>query len=333
MELRISEEDSAPQPFVKWVGGKRQIAATILDIAGVQGAKLRFNGYFEPFVGGGAMFYHLKQEGFLEGCSNLNRIHLSDVNTPLLVCYRSVQMDVEALIKALETHRNSHYDDLTNANAKDLSRADRGELVAVRGERTSLYKTYIKVRSDYNKLKQEFSIGSPDNLSEGELNLAAMFLYLNRAGFNGMYRENASGEMNIPPGRYVKPELVNAPVLRACAKALHGVDLQVRGFEEALRQVKQGDLVYLDPPYFDTFTAYSKGGFDYDAQVQLASLAAAAAKRGAKVIISNSDTEEMRNLYNENGFTVGELKAARNINSDGKGRAKVTEIVAYNSLT
>lgn len=279
------------------------------------------------------MFYHMNQQGVLESAIASGKIELSDVNRPLMECYLAVRSNLEALLEELERHKEAHYKDLPLASTMDMGRSDRGGEPAARGARSKLYSYYLAVRNDYNKLKQEFTGDSQLAVCDGGLRLAAMFLYLNRAGFNGMYRENSKGEMNIPPGRYAKPELVNAEVLHACSAALQGVQLHVRGFEAALSQAGAGDLVYLDPPYFDTFTAYSKGGFDLEAQRQLAEAAAAAAARGAKVIISNSDTPEMRELYETHGFTVGELKAARNINSDGAGRAKVTEIVAFNSLS
>lgn len=331
MENHISDKQGA-QPFIKWVGGKRQLADEIMHIACLDVQSDALIGYYEPFVGGGALFYALKQRGLLERALSHHGVHLSDVNQPLIETYRAVKDSVEPLIAELQVHSSAHYADLPSALAGDKGRSDRGGVNAVRGSRSLLYAHYFKVRSEYNKSKQEFTGDMLAGSSEDGVKLAAMFLYLNRAGFNGMYRENSKGEMNIPPGRYTKPELVNAEVLRACSSALQCVDLQVRGFEHALKEAKRGDLVYLDPPYFETFTAYSKGGFDYMAQQKLAEAAKAAAESGAKVIISNSDTEEMRELYKKNGFEVGELKAARNINSDGAGRAKVTEIVAFNVL-
>jgi DNA adenine methylase len=317
------------QPFIKWVGGKRSLAPLIRDIAGISD-KRKFDGYFEPFLGGAAMFYDLMASGSLEVARAAGRVHLSDVNEPLIVTYRAVRASVEPLIKALEGHRHSHYKDLELACPADKGRSERGGVTAKRGSRSSLYVHYLQVRDEYNKIKQEIKIGFDEAVSQDEVKLAAMFLYLNRAGFNGMYRENSKGEMNIPPGRYTNPEIVNREVLERCSAALEGVVLRARPFDAAIAKAGKGDLVYLDPPYFDTFTGYAKGGFNRDAQEELAKAAKAAVGRGASVIISNSDTDEMRELYDKYGFSVGEVQAARNINSDGSGRAKVTEIVAYN---
>ena len=331
MEAHFSLKSTIPQPFIKWVGGKRNLTSEILKAASID-EESDISGYFEPFLGGGAMFYALLDADILSKARKSKRIHLSDINAPLVSTYRVVRVAVDKLIRGLDEHRKAHFEDLKLAADKDIGRADRGGQLARRGARTALYRHYLAVRDNYNKLKETFSVGKGGKVSEDEVRLASMFLYLNRAGFNGMYRENSKGEMNIPPGRYANPEIVNEAVLKACAESLKSVDLQVRSFEEALAEAKEGDLVYLDPPYFETFTAYAKGGFNLDSQESLACAAQTAAKRGARVVISNSDTQEMRKLYKAKGFKVSEIKAARNINSDGAGRAKVTEIVAYNSI-
>jgi DNA adenine methylase len=313
------------QPFLKWVGGKRQLAPKILELTGI-GINAKFKGYIEPFLGGGSMFYYLRNVGLINQKSPKNVI-LSDINLPLVITYQMVQQDVEGVIKELQGHRDGHYKELKKQRGLDRGRVDRGGIRAARGERTQLYNYYYQVRDAYNVLKTKIELGSDDK--NEWCKLAAMFLYLNRVGFNGMYRENAKGEMNIPAGRYSNPEIINEAVLRKCALALKGVKIKHQSFGRALSKAKQGYLVYLDPPYFDTFNGYSSSGFNLQSQVELGLLASQAAKLKATVVISNSYTKEMKELYLKYGFEIAEIKAARNINSDGTGRNKVSEIVAF----
>lgn len=324
---RNKESDTGPyQPFIKWVGGKRALAAEILKKAKIC-PEFRFGSYFEPFLGGGAMFFHLASKGAI---SPGTRVHLSDINGPLIATYKSIQGDLERLLRQLRRHAHNHLKD-GNALKDSILSMERSiggawlKGVAKAEETEGLERDYYYWVRDglYNKIKKGYL---DTDLS---VHIAAAFLYLNRTGFNGMYRENASGFMNIPKGRYANPSIVNEAVLRAAREALQGVDLCSRGYAESLRAAGRGDLVYIDPPYFETFTDYSKGGFGKDEQEELAGLASMAAQRGASVIISNSDTKLMSGLYESRGFSVARIKAARNINSDGAGRAKVSEIIAF----
>jgi DNA adenine methylase len=159
---------------------------------------------------------------------------------------------------------------------------------------------------------------------------AARTIYLNRTGYNGLYRVNRAGKFNVPMGRHTNPTLCDADNLRACAGALQGVDVRVQDFEAAASGARKGDLVYFDPPYVpvsDTadFTSYVPGGFGADQQRRLAALFARLAARGVHVVLSNSDTSTVRKLYA--GFRIERVMAARFINSRGTRRGKVGEVV------
>jgi DNA adenine methylase len=159
---------------------------------------------------------------------------------------------------------------------------------------------------------------------------AARTIYLNKAGFNGLYRVNSAGRFNVPFGRYTNPTLCDADNLRACSCALRRVDLRVRDFEETARRAKAGDFVYFDPPYVpvsDTaaFTSYVPGGFGYEEQQRLARVFADLAGRGVLVMLSNSDTTPVRELYQ--GFRIDRVLASRSINSKTTARGKVGEVV------
>ena len=315
-------------PFIKWVGGKRAIAHEILDLAQVTGSESFKDGikkYIEPFLGGGAMFFHLKNIGLINDETN---VVLSDMNRSLIITYEVVQGNCEALIKRLKMHANNH-------SMKDVSWADsttkKEAAFNISKKKPNLdegHYYYYYVRDFiYNRLHKQTSL-SPS----GKVELAAAFIYLNRTGFNGMYRENAAGEMNIPRGRYVNPAIVNEDVLRLAGVALKGVKIDCVPYSESIKKASKGTLVYMDPPYYETFNDYNQGGFGKDEQEELAKSAEDISAKNVKVVISNSCDAGgfILALYKRHGLSVvTELKAARNINSDGKGRSKVKEIVAF----
>ncbi len=211
---------------------------------------------------------------------------LTDINSELIDCYRAVRDKVEPVIGALKRHR---YDETH----------------------------YYRVRAI-----------DPASLARPER--AARTIYLNKTGYNGLYRVNRSGKFNVPMGRYTNPRVCDADNLRACSAALKGVEVQVRDFETQVARARAGDFVYFDPPYVpvsDTadFTSYAPGGFGLDGQRRLAALFASLARRGVHVVLSNSDTPLVRELYR--GFRIARVLAARNINSRGALRGKVGEVV------
>jgi DNA adenine methylase len=159
---------------------------------------------------------------------------------------------------------------------------------------------------------------------------AARTIYLNKTGYNGLYRVNRAGKFNVPMGRYTNPMLCDAGNLRACSIALQGVDLRVVDFEDVASRAKAGDFVYFDPPYVPVsdsadFTSYVPGGFGADQQRRLAGVFAKLARRGVYTMLSNSDTLTVRELYRD--FRIDTVLAARFINSRGSRRGKVGEVV------
>jgi len=313
-----SENKAQYTPFIKWVGGKRAIAAEILEKAGID-TKNPFKAYFEPFLGGGAMFFHLKNIGLIGPDT---KVTLSDMNKSLITTYGVIQKKCTKLISKLKEHEKNHGNLLwlETKKGKSFSLFVQEQRPRLR-EREQYY--YYYVRDIYNDLHKKSKLSS-----DLKIDLAAAFIYLNRTGFNGMYRENADGKMNIPCGRYSNPAIVNAGVLESASKALQGVKIKHCPYQDSLKLARPGSLVYFDPPYFETFTDYNGGGFGEAEQKELA-LLAGAVKSGVKVIISNSSNHFTRELYEKQGFECDFINAARNINSDGQGRSKVKEIVAF----
>lgn len=173
----------------------------------------------------------------------------------------------------------------------------------------------------------------PDTLPLSER--AARLLYLNKTCYNGLYRENRSGQFNVPFGRYKNPSIYDEDNLRAASRALQTATIEQAHFSDVLNQIQTGDFVYFDPPYHPVsstanFTAYSKNSFGETEQTQLRDVFAALAARDVYVMLSNSDTPFIRALYQD--FTIGEVWASRQINSKATKRGRVGEVIVSNAV-
>ena len=162
---------------------------------------------------------------------------------------------------------------------------------------------------------------------------AARMIYLNKTGYNGLYRVNRSGHFNVPFGRYVNPGIFDEENLLKISEALQGVDLSVRSYEQTIKETGRGDFIYADPPYVpltatSDFTGYIPGGFGLKEQQALAQALREAGGRGAHFLQSNSATDTVRKLYQD--FTLETVQATRMINCNGASRGKIDELIAYN---
>ncbi len=260
------------RPFLKWAGGKRQLLGEL-----VRRVPERYARYFEPFIGGGALFFHLKPR----------KAVLADVNERLIRTYTGVRNHVDDVIALLQTypHEEKFFYELRKVN--------------------------IDVRSDAE--------------------VAAWLIYLNKTGFNGLYRVNRSNRFNVPFGRHANPNFCDHATLRACSAALAHADLRVEDFEVAVAKAKRGDFVYFDPPYMplsvtSSFTSYTSNGFGVEQQTRLRNVALSLKKRGVSVLLSNSSAPLVRDLYRE-GFETVEVSATRAVNSKASARGEVIELV------
>ncbi len=184
-------------------------------------------------------------------------------------------------------------------------------------------------RHRYDK-EYYYEIRGQDPFKLSPVKRAARMIYLNRTGFNGLYRVNSKGEFNVPFGRYKDPLICDESNLRACSEQLRRVELKRSSFEKVLKHARERDLVYFDPPYIplsDTayFTAYEKSGFGMSNQERLAEVFDELAERGVYVILSNSDVPWMRSRYR--AHSIHSVKALRNINSKGDKRGRVGELI------
>jgi DNA adenine methylase len=271
------------KPLLKWAGGKARLAEQIARAFGGSCGGT----YFEPFVGSGAVYFHLRSRGLV------GRAVLSDANPKLVEVHRAVRDDVEGVLRAL--------DDLPAEDWK---------------------LRYYEVRERYN-----------DGPFRGPVH-AARFLWLNRAGYNGLYRENSRGAFNVPIGRYSSVSLPGREHFMRVSELLRGAEVRAAQFADVIAQAGEGDHVYCDPPYVPLsatacFTGYTGQGFDHDDQVALAWSARRAAGAGAVVVLSNHDLPVVRDeLYPpHHGFRhVAGPRVNRAI-SRGP-RAKVAEVIA-----
>jgi DNA adenine methylase len=268
------------RPFLKWAGGKRQLLPEIRGYV-----PERFNTYFEPFLGAGAVLFDLQPEVAI----------VNDINFELINAYKVIKDDVDALLDDLTGHKNEkeYYYRLRNIDRED-----------------------------------EFSSLSP-------VERASRIIYLNKTCFNGLFRVNSQGQFNVPFGYYKNPKFADNIVLRAAHRYLAHNEITILNddFETAVIQATKGDFVYFDPPYdpvsdTSSFTGYSLEGFNRNSQVRLKQVFDDLSKRGCKVLLSNSATPFIRDLYKE--YTIITISANRAINSDALGRGKIDEILVMN---
>jgi len=265
-----------PAPFLKWAGGKRQLLAHIEALL-----PERIDTYFEPFIGGAAVFFRLAAAG------RFRRAVIADANPQLVDCYKAIRDDVDEVIAQLQKYKNE--------------------------------------RALYYRVRRR----DPAALSQPER--AARLIYLNRCGYNGLYRVNSKGLFNVPFGRYQRPLICDEPRLRAAAAALKNVKIVCGDFAKTLKNVGPDDFAYLDPPYVPlsataSFTSYARGAFGNDDQERLAAVLRGLAARKVPALLSNSDCRITRDLYR--GFdAIQRVPARRAINSVGHARGPVDEIL------
>jgi DNA adenine methylase len=264
-----------PAPFLKWAGGKRQLLPSLLRTA-----PRVIDTYYEPFIGGGALFFALYAQ------KRFKRAVLADQNDELIRCYQALKDDVDEVIGELK--RLSHDE------------------------------------------KEYYSIRATDPAKMRAPERAARTIYLNKVGFNGLYRVNSRGLFNVPFGRYARPNICDEPRLRAAAAALQDVELRQQDFQKTVALAQPGDFVYFDPPYVpvsatSSFTSYAETPFGPDAQGRLATTLRELGARKVHALLSNSDCAQTRQLYK--GLRPRKVEVRRAINSVATRRGSVGEIL------
>ncbi len=302
---------SAVRPFLKWAGGKRQLLPILANYY-----PQKFSRYIEPFMGSAAVFFDLLNSGRLAR----RTIILADVNPDLIGCYRLLRDRPDAEIRSLTLLAPQY--------------RERG---------TSCYYDVRDLR--FNPLRAALQARANDPADVADMytpELAAMLIFLNRTGFNGLFRLNRRGGFNVPVGRYTNPRICDEAHLRAVASVLSSpsVTLALRSFDRTLADAGEGDFVYCDPPYAplsptSSFANYTADGFTSFDQRRLQQAVIAACARGAHVVVSNSSATEILKAYTtpearKVKLQVKPVPARRAINSRASSRGPVNELIISN---
>ena len=270
-------------PFLKWAGGKTYLLP-----------RLRlyyphsFETYFEPFLGGGAVFFDLRPKSAI----------LSDSNEDLIIAYQTVRRNVDSLIRSLT----------------DLA-------------------------AEYRKSPKEKYYEVRDHQDPAELDAVsrtARLIFLNKTCYNGLYRVNAQGHFNVPFGNYRNPTICDEEGLQTSSDALQSAVIRAMDYHEALRLVRTGDFVYLDPPYHPvsktaSFTRYTREDFGQAEQLELASeLSKLRGTVDCKILLSNAKVSHIESMYRRLGFDITLVTAPRMISCKPETRGKILEILVRN---
>jgi DNA adenine methylase len=293
------------RPFLKWAGGKRQL---ISEIEARLPADIdECTTYVEPFIGGGAVLFHLLKT------RNFEEVYISDLNPELILCYRTLQDDASKVI----THLSRLVD-------------------AYPAEQDDRKVAFYGIRDEWNS-----KVEGIESLSKTQkAKRTAQTLFLNKTCFNGLFRVNRKGEFNVPIGSYVNPSFQSPEDLLEVQSALQGVTIHEAPFEECEKWVNEATFVYFDPPYrplskTSSFVSYSKGDFNDDHQKRLAALFCTLDGMGVQLLLSNSDPKNtvpdddfFDDLYA--AFRIERVRANRAINSDASKRGKISELLIRN---
>lgn len=278
----IRKSQTTLQPFTKWTGGKRQLLPVIKSLM-----PDNYNSYFEPFIGGGALFFDLSPD----------KAVINDFNNELMNCYQQIKKHPQKLIELLTKHQEN--------NSKEY---------------------YLELRA----VDRDNRINKMTDVER-----AARIMYMLRVNFNGLYRVNSKNQFNVPYGRYKNPKIVDSELILSISTYLNSNDIRILNgdFEEAVKSVLAGDFIYFDPPYIplsetSAFTSYTHEGFSYEEQVRLRDVFRKLDKKGAYVMLSNSSSPLVEELYK--GFNIHKVEATRTNGAKASSRGKISEIIVTN---
>ncbi|WP_027332630.1 DNA adenine methylase [Mycoplasmopsis gallinarum] len=299
----VSESKKTVRPFLKWAGGKGQLLKEIEKYYPFENSKI--TKYAEPFVGGGAVLFDVLSK------YNLEEIYISDINVELINTYYVIKNMTDALIKLLKTYQDEYI-------SLDLE---------------ARKKYYMAMREQFNVIKVNGD--ETQNIVK-----AALMIFLNKTCFNGLYRVNKKGLFNVPMGSYKNPLICDEENLRAVAEKLQKVKIVCGDYKESASFIDENTFVYFDPPYrplteTSSFTAYTESLFTDEEQIELAHFVDNMHKKGAKIVISNSDPKNINEddeffdtIYSKH--QIKRVEATRMINSNSEARGKIKELLISN---
>ncbi len=265
--------------FLKWAGGKRRLIEQIDPYI-----PKKIDTYFEPFLGGGSMFFYIRQKYNPKNCV------LSDINEDLIETFKTVRDNPQELIKILIYFKNNNSEEF-----------------------------FYKIREKFNK-KQLTGIKRD-----------AAFIYLNKTCFNGLWRVNSKNEFNVPYGNHKNPGIFEEKNILLANNLLRGVKIICQDYRKILNSIKRGDLVYLDPCYDPlkktSFANYNPKRFCEKDRIEMAKFIWKLKNKKVNFILSNNKIPEMRIHYPLSNFKHLEILAPRFINSIGKERGNIVELL------
>jgi len=291
------------KPFLKWAGGKGQLIEKFNLFYPDELASGKIRTYIEPFVGGGAVLFDVLQKFDIE------RAVIIDLNKELINSYLCIKVDVKKIIEKLETLQKIFI---------DLSVEQKN-------------KYFLSIRKKYNSIKLN---------GQYDFEKAADFIFLNKTGFNGLYRVNSKGEYNVPFGKYKNPLICDKENLLLISKVLNKVEILHGDYSECKNFIDKDTFIYIDPPYrpitsTQSFVGYSQNGFNDNNQKELANFFKETSVIGCKIMLSNSDPKNSNpkdnffdDLYKD--FNIKRINAKRMINCQADKRGDITEIVVRN---
>jgi DNA adenine methylase len=301
--------DRRARPFLKWAGGKRQLLPRLREFYPAE-----FDTYHEPFLGSAAVFFDLADSGALQR----GRVRLTDVNADLIGCCLRLRDEPHAVIGHLRKLAADH------AAAPE--------------------EHYYRIRDEvFNPARAAITNGRHPRPEAYSPELAGMLIYLNRTGYNGLFRLNSSGLFNVPRGRYKNPRICDEENLRRVSSTLSELSVKMEhvSFKTVVRSAREGDFLYFDPPYAPLsttahFTSYTSDGFDSEDQRELQRVVFELVRKGCHVVLSNSTAPEIRTLYKDNpeaeklNIEAHTVPARRAINSKASRRGHVLEYIITN---
>lgn len=293
------------KPFIKWVGGKSQLIEQLEALLPTDLDKMENITYIEPFVGGGAMLFHM-----LQTHKNIKNAVINDINPDLITCYIVVRDQPDELIQSLSAIQEDYY----RVKDEDAKKA-----------------YYLRMRDRFNS--------KPTNPIEN----TTLFFFLNRTCFNGLYRVNKSGKFNVPCGRYERPLICDVDTIHSDSKLLQNVTILTGDFEQTFKYIEGNTFFYFDPPYrplsnTSSFNDYAKETFNDMSQIRLKHFCDRLHEEKIPFMLSNSDClgkdgkdRFFDDLYAD--YDINRVWASRSVNANGAKRGKLTELLVRNYAT
>jgi len=291
-------------PFIEWVGGKRSLLEKYNPFIPKD-----FDNYYEPFVGGGAMFYHIHsmyENSIYSMYGNNKKYFLSDLNQELVITYQTVADNYQEIAKLLQCMNVRHCKEFYYA----VRNYDRKKIAPYR----------------YEKLFNVVEVLTP-------VEIASRFMFLNATCFNALYRVNGDNLFNVPIGTSLKKDIADNGILRLCHDALQDVEIKYQSYQNI--NPKRGDLVFFDPPYApisatSSFTSYTSEEFGVVQQIQLKEFCDSLNERGVKFMLANSNCEFIRELYQSYNQYTFALDRRINCKGDLRKQIEDNEILVTN---